>query len=137
MDQPNDIGNSAIPEPESVSSPTREWREMISAGLDAGGAFVALGQAELGLARASAVSWCLWVLVGILALAGIWATTTVALVLALSALAGSLVAGCLGTAMVNLAVAAFATVMMRRCRRDLGLPRTRRALAQLVAPSPT
>ncbi|MEZ5461308.1 hypothetical protein [Dokdonella sp.] len=99
--------------------------------LEVAEASLTLLRAELRLARSSALSivWLGFALVffGV----GAWLATTFGLALAIHALSGSLLLGVGTVAAANLAGAAWVLHSMRRCWRDMSLPRTR---ALLVSP---
>lgn len=96
--------------------------------LDVAEASFALLRAELRLARSSALAliWLGFALVffGV----GAWLATSLALALAIHALTGSFLLGTGAVAMANLIGAAWVLHSMRRCWRDLSLPRTRALL---------
>lgn len=97
-------------------------------------ASLALLRAELRLARSSALAliWLGFALVffGV----GAWLATSLALALGIHALTGSFLLGTGTVALANLVGAAWVLHSMRRCWRDLSLPRTR---ALLVSTRPT
>ncbi len=110
-------------------------REVLHGTLEVAEASLALLRAELGLARSSAVNlvWLAFVLVflGV----GAWLATSAAIAVGLWQLTGNAFAGIGVVALGNLAGVAFVLAAMRRCWRDLGLPRTRELVRGLQAPS--
>ena len=94
-------------------------------------ASLALLRAELRLARSSALTivWLGFALVffGV----GAWLATSLGIALGIHALSGSFLLGVGAVAVANLVGVAWVLHSMRRCWRDLGLPRTR---ALLVSP---
>lgn len=96
-------------------------------------ASLALLRAELRLARSSALAmiWLGFALVffGV----GAWMAISLAFALGIQMLTGSFLLGAAGVALLNLVGATWVLYSMRRCWRDLSLPRTR---ALLVSPRP-
>ena len=94
-------------------------------------ASLALLRAELRLARSSALTivWLGFALVffGV----GAWLATSLGIALGIHALSGSFLLGVGAVAVANLVGVAWVLHSMRRCWRDLSLPRTR---ALLVSP---
>lgn len=105
----------------------------LRAALQVAEASLALLRAELRLARSSALSlvWLAFALVffGV----GAWLATSLGIALGIHALTGSMLLGVGTVATANLAGVAWVLHSMRRCWRDLSLPRTR---ALLVASRP-
>lgn len=97
-------------------------------------AALALLRAELRLARSSALAlvWLAFVLVflGV----GAWLATSAAIAAGIYELTGNLFYGIGSVALANLVGIAMVLLAMRRCWRDLTLPRTRRVLGQLKEP---
>jgi hypothetical protein len=124
---PAEPADQAPPEstPDSlVDSATRALR----GALQVAEASLALLRAELRLARSSALSivWLGFALVffGV----GAWLATSLGIALAIHAISGSLLLGVGTVAAGNLVGAAWVLHSMRRCWRDLSLPRTRALL---------
>ena len=91
-------------------------------------AALALLRAELSLARSSALLlvWLSFLLVflGV----GAWLAASAAIAVGVYQLSGNLFLGIGSVALANLIGAGIVLLAMRSCWRDLGLPRTRRAL---------
>lgn len=125
---PADPADQAHPESTPDSLVDSAMRALRGA-LQVAEASLALLRAELRLARSSALSivWLGFALVffGV----GAWLATTFGIALAIHALSGSLLLGVGTVAAANIAGAAWVLHSMRRCWRDLSLPRTRALLA--------
>ena len=100
------------------------------------GATLALLRAELRLARSSAfVLICLSFALVFLGV-GAWLATSAAIAAGIYQLTGNVFYGVGTVALANIAGILVVLVMMRGCLRDIGLPRTRRVIADLRRPSP-
>ena len=117
-----------VEEPAPVASPGGPFdavREALHGALHVAEASFALMRAELRLARSSALSlvWLSFLLIflGV----GAWLATSAALAVGIHQLTGNLFLGIGAVALANLCGIAAVLIIMRRCWRDLSLPRTR------------
>lgn len=105
-------------------------REALQSALRVAEAAFALLRAELRLARSSAVA-LLWLGFALVFFgAGAWLAVTAGIAVGVAQLTGSPLIGVAAVATLNLAGVAWVIVSMRRCWRDLGLPRTRALIAR-------
>jgi len=104
--------------------------------LEAANAAWALLCAELRLARSSAMALAGLALLLVFLGVGAWLATSAAIAAGIYELTGNLFYGVGAVALGNLAGAACTLWAMRRCWRDLGLPRTRRALGEITGNKP-
>lgn len=104
--------------------------------LQLAGAALALLRAELRLARSSALAIIALGLALVFFGVGAWLATGFAIALGIEALSGSFLLGACVVAAINFIGAAWVLYSMRRCWRDLGLPRTR-ALISSARAAPT
>jgi hypothetical protein len=122
--EPADAGNQADPE-SSPDSLIDGALQALRGAMQAVEASLALLRAELRLARSSALNivWLGFALVffGV----GAWLATSLGIALGIHALSGSFLLGVGTVAAANLVGAAWVLYSMRRCWRDLSLPRTR------------
>ncbi len=122
------------------SEPVDDTIALIKATIDESlrlaGAAWALLRAELRLARSSAfvLIWLGFALVflGV----GAWLATSAAIAAGIYELTGNVFYGVGSVALANIIGALVVVYLMRGCWRDLGLPRTRRALAEFREPAP-
>ena len=94
-------------------------------------AAAALLRAELQLARSSALSLLGLALVLVVLGGGAWLAITAAIAVGIQQATGNLFYGIGSVALANLFGAGLVARAMRRCWRDLGLPRTRRLLGRI------
>jgi len=125
MDRPEDA-----PPPGEESAALTELRRTLDAAIDAAGAALALLRAEFRLARSSALA-LVWLGFALVFLGvGAWLATSAAIAAGIYQLTGNLFVGIGSVALANGAGIAWVLLAMRRCWRDLSLPRTRRMLDQ-------
>lgn len=98
-------------------------------------AALALLRSELRLARSSAMRMVWLGLVLIFLGIGAWLATGAAIAAGIYQLTGNLFFGVGSVALANLIGLAWVLSLLRRCWRDLGLPRTRRMLGGMGQPS--
>ena len=120
---------------DSLDGAVRIIRSAIDESLRLASATFALLRAELRLARTSAfvLLWLAFALVffGI----GAWLATMAAIAAGIYQLTGNVFLGIGSIALANLIAAVVVLYAMRGCWRDLSLPRTRRAIADLSEPA--
>ncbi|MGA9340754.1 MAG: hypothetical protein WBV61_00285 [Rhodanobacteraceae bacterium] len=113
-----------------ATDPVEQAGEAIQAGLRVVQSALVLLRAELRLARSSAVSliWLSFALIffGV----GAWLAISATLAVGIYAMTGSMLAGVAAVGVANILGAVAVLWVMRRCWRDLSLPRTRRLLSQ-------
>lgn len=108
-------------------------REALRGAMQVADAALALLRAELRLARSSALS-LIWLGFALIFFgAGAWLAISAVIATAIYQLTGNPLIGVGTVALANLAGVAWVILSMRRCWRDLSLPRTR---ALLVASNP-
>lgn len=90
--------------------------------------------AELRLARSSAVALAGLALLLVFLGVGAWLATSAAIAAGIYELTGNVFYGIGAVALGNLAGAACVLWAMRRCWRDVSLPRTRRAIGDIARP---
>jgi hypothetical protein len=117
----------------STESLIASAREALRGAMQVAEAALALLRAELRLARSSALSlvWLGFALIFFGASA--WLAISAAIATAIYQLTGNPLLGAGAVALANLAAVAWVVLAMRRCWRDLSLPRTR---ALLIASNP-
>jgi len=111
-------------------------RSAIDETLRLAGSALALLRAELRLARSSAFA-LIWLGFALLFLGvGAWLATSAAIAAGVYELTGNVFVGIGSVALANIAGLFAVLFAMRGCWRDLGLPRTRRVLADLRGTPP-
>ncbi len=99
-------------------------------------AALALLQAELRLARSSALT-LVWLSFALVFLGvGAWLATSAAIAAGIYQLTGNVFFGVGGVALANIAGLVVVLIAMRGCWRDIALPRTRRVIARLRETTP-
>ena len=88
--------------------------------------------AELKLARSSAIALAGFALLLIFFGVGAWLATSAAIAAGIYELTGNMFYGIASVALGNIIGAAFVLLAIRRCWRDMGLPRTRRAIGRIA-----
>ena len=107
------------------AGPFEAAREALHGALHVAEASFALLRAELRLARSSALS-LVWLSFGLIFLGvGAWLATSAALAVGIHQLTGNLFLGIGAVALANIGGIVAVLLVMRRCWRDLSLPRTR------------
>lgn len=115
--------------PHAEESLLASAREALLGAMQVAEAALALLRAELRLARSSALS-LVWLGFALIFFGGsAWLAISASLAVAIYQLTGNPLAGAGMVALANLAAVAWVVLAMRRCWRDLGLPRTRALLA--------
>ncbi len=109
--------------------PIEHVREALHAAVHVAEASLGLLRAELRLARSSAISLIGLAFVLIFLGVGAWLAASAAIAVGIQHLTGNLFLGIGAVALANLAGIAVVLLMMRRCWRDLSLPRTRRLIS--------
>jgi len=105
-------------------------QDVLRGALHVAEASLALLRAELKLARSSAMT-ILWLGFALIFLgAGAWLAATASIAAAIYQLSGNLFVGIGAVALGNLAGAVLVVRSMRRCWRDMSLPRTRALLGK-------
>src|SRR5690606_22622360 len=113
----------------AADSLTDNLRETFASALHLAQASLGLLRAELRLARSSALA-LVWLGFGLVFFGvGAWMALTVAIAMGVGQLGGHPLLGVGTVALIILAGAAWVLRAMRRCWRDLGLPRTRALIA--------
>jgi len=92
----------------------------------------ALLRAELRLARSSAIALAGLALLLVFLGVGAWLATSAAIAIGIYELTGNAFCGIGAVALGNIVGAACVLWAMRRCWRDMSLPRTRRALGEIT-----
>lgn len=96
----------------------------------------ALLRAELRLARSSAILLIWLALLLVFFGIGAWLATSAAIAAGIYVLTGNVFYGIGAVALGNIVAAAIVLWAMRGCWRDVGLPRTRRAIGDITKPKP-
>ena len=90
--------------------------------------------AELALARSSAIAIAGFALLLVVLCVGAWLATSAAIAVGIYEWTGNPFAGIAVVALGNIIGAVFALLAIRRCWRDMSLPRTRRAIGDIARP---
>lgn len=127
--------DGVAPSSESAATPEADTFSAARAALDqamrVAEAAVSLLRAELRLARSSALM-LVWLGFALVFLGvGAWLATSAAIAAGIYQLTGNVFYGIGSVALANIIGLVVVLLGMRGCWRDLGLPRTRRALLQL------
>lgn len=118
---------AATPEPDTFSAA----RAALEQAVRVAEAALSLLRAELRLARSSALM-LVWLGFALMFLGvGAWLATSAAIAAGIYQLTGNVFYGIGSVALANILGVIVVLLAMRGCWRDLGLPRTRRALLQL------
>lgn len=126
-DPPDTPDPAAPPEPLSAPAETliERTREALISALEVAEASFALLRAELRLARNSALA-LVWLAFALIFFgAGAWLALSALIATAIAKISGSWLLGVGGVAAINLLGVGWVMLSMRRCWRDLSLPRTR------------
>ncbi|MEO7433322.1 MAG: hypothetical protein ABIR62_15120 [Dokdonella sp.] len=122
--------SAATPEPDTFSAA----RAALDQAMRVAEAMLALLRSELRLARSS-VLMLVWLGFALVFLGvGAWLATSAAIAAGIYQLTGNVFYGIGSVALANIVGVVVVLLAMRGCSRDLGLPRTRRALLQLGRP---
>lgn len=92
--------------------------------------------AELQLARSSAIALAGFALLLIVLGVGAWLATSAAIAAGIYQLTDNIFYGIATVALGNIVGAVFVLFAIRRCWRDMSLPRTRRAIGNIARPKP-
>lgn len=118
------VADSATSEPGTFSAA----RDALKGALRVAEASFALLRAELRLARSSALT-LVWLSFALIFLGvGAWLATSAAIAAGIYLLSGNILVGIGAVALANFAGIAWVLYLMRRCWRDLSLPRTRQLI---------
>lgn len=118
------VADTEASEPGTLSA----VREALQGALRVAEASLGLLRAELRLARSSALT-LVWLSFALIFLGvGAWLATSAAIAAGIYLLSGNILVGIGSVALANLAGIAWVLYLMRRCWRDLSLPRTRKLI---------
>ena len=92
--------------------------------------------AELRLARSSAIALAGFAMLLVFLGVGAWLATSAAIAAGIYELAGNIFYGIAAVAIGNIVGAVFVLMAIRRCWRDVSLPRTRRAIGNIARSKP-
>jgi len=92
--------------------------------------------AELRLARSSAIALAGFALLLVFLGVGAWLATSAAIAAGIYEWTGNIFYGIAAVALGNMIGATFALLAIRRCWRDMSLPRTRRVIGDITRPKP-
>ena len=92
--------------------------------------------AELRLARSSAIALAAFALLLVFLGVGAWLATSAAIAAGIYELSGNIFYGIAAVALGNIVGAALVLLAIRRCWRDMSLPRTRRAIGAMTRSKP-